>query len=100
MDADRDYMIRRYEWRGTFKADKGYMTHDVVHASNQTGLWVPMQTRRIYVLLESKNLRNDDKYEVEDFRRNSVVEKDVKVDFPVGTEVVDTVRKQTYVVED
>jgi hypothetical protein len=103
IDPHRDYMIVRHEWDTIYRQDlgndKGRMVHEVTDASNATGLWVPMKTHRTLQQFLSKPDKEEHTYVVEAFQRGNVKETDLDVEFPVGTQVVDTMAKASYFVE-
>jgi hypothetical protein len=96
LDPSRDYMIVQYRIEHVRQpSNKPSIIVDVTKASNQCGIWVPVSVSRV-ATLPSKSKRT---YVVENISRDSARQESLRIEFPVGTRVFDTIKKTTYVIE-
>jgi hypothetical protein len=96
VDPTRDYMLVQYRIDHVRQPSrKPSIRVEVTNASKDSGLWVPMEANHV-ATLPSKGART---YRVDRFSRGSVQPSELQVEFLVGTRVLDTIAKSTYVVQ-
>ena len=81
----------RYEKDGNFNSESSV----VEKAIQVDGFWVPKKVFRRTGTSVSDG-QGENTYEVSVFSRNTVTDDDFKIEFPPGTEVVDTIAKVAY----
>ncbi len=95
LDVDRDYLPIRAEI--LYKVDKNYNSDSSVveEAIQVDGFWVPKKVFR-RTGTSAGDGQGENTYQISTFTRNTVTDKDLEIDFPPGTEVVDTIAKTAY----
>lgn len=91
LDPQRDFMPVRFSHRSRVFED-----HEVVEAKKVDGLWVPTKVVARSGFMATSQHVTEVVCQVTAFTRNTVTDKDVTVEFPPGTEVVDFVRRIAY----
>jgi len=95
LDSSRDYMpVRAEVW---YRKDDNYNSDvmSVTEAMEVDGFWVPRKVLRTTGTSISDG-QGKNTYEISSFTRNTVTDDDLKIEFPPGTEVVDSVKMIAY----
>ena len=96
LNPARGFMPVRYE--RLYKRGEAYnsLSMRVAQARQVDGLWVPTKVVQLAGTSADTNWETETLYEVSEFTRGTVADKDLEVAFPPGTDVVDMIRRVHY----
>jgi hypothetical protein len=96
LDPDRGFMPCRREYQYVAHGTRSnHEFTEVKDARQIDGFWVPMKTFRRTGTIAARS-ETELTYTVDEFKLGAVTAKQVRVDLPVGTEVLDTIKKKAY----